>query len=155
MELSITAVALGIVRHALDDFAAFTHRKKGAGQGVALADDPVVQARYAEARVTWGLIKAGMDSLARRVWQDAFANRTLSNTELSEVTASCTLSVSKLRAAVSELVALAGMNAIQPDSELARAWRDLQALAAHGAVSPRHLTTIGATLLAVSEPLGH
>ena len=47
------------------------------------------------------------------------------------------------------------MNAIQPDSELARAWRDLQALAAHGAVSPRHLTTIGATLLAVSEPLGH
>jgi alkylation response protein AidB-like acyl-CoA dehydrogenase len=155
MELSITAVALGIVRHALDDFAAFTRRKKAAGQGVALAADPVVHARYAEARVTWGLIKAGMDSLARRVWQDALANRTLSNTELSEVTASCTLSVSKLRGAVSELVALAGMNAIQPDSELARAWRDLQALAAHGAVSPRHLTTIGATLLAVSEPLGH
>jgi hypothetical protein len=96
-----------------------------------------------------------MDSLARRVWQDALANRTLSNTELGEVTASCTLSVGKLRLAVSELIALSGMNAIQPDSELARAWRDLQALAAHGAVSPRHLTTIGATLLAVSEPLAH
>jgi alkylation response protein AidB-like acyl-CoA dehydrogenase len=155
MELSITAVALGIMRHALDDFAAFTRRKKVAGQGTVLADDPVVQARYAEARVTWGLIKAGMDSLARRVWQDALANRTLSNTELSEVTASCTLSVGKLRLALSELIALSGMNAIQPDSELARAWRDLQALTAHGAVSPRHLTTIGATLLAVSEPLAH
>jgi len=155
LELSITAVALGIVRHALDDFASFTRRKKVSGQGNALADDPVVQARYAEARVTWGLIKAGMDALSRRVWQDALANRTLSNTELSEVTASCTLSVGKLRLAVSELVALSGMNGIQPDSELARAWRDLQALAAHGAVSPRHLTTIGATLLAVSEPLAH
>jgi alkylation response protein AidB-like acyl-CoA dehydrogenase len=155
MELSITAVALGIVRHALDDFASLARRKKASGQGTALADDPGVQARYAEARVTWGLIKAGMDSLARRVWQDALANRTLSNTELSEITASCVLSVGKLRAAVSELIALTGMTAIQPDSELARAWRDLQALAAHGAVSPRHLTTIGAGLLAVSEPLAH
>jgi alkylation response protein AidB-like acyl-CoA dehydrogenase len=155
MELSITAVALGIVRHALDDFANVARSKKASGQGTSLADDPGVQARYAEARVTWGLIKAGMDSLARRVWQDALANRTLSNTELSEVTASCALSVSKLRAAVSELIAFAGMTAIQPESELARAWRDLQALAAHGVVSPRHLTKIGATFLAVSEPLAH
>jgi hypothetical protein len=115
----------------------------------------MVQARYAEARVTWGLIKAGMDTLARRVWQDALANRTLSNTELSEVTASCTLSVRQLRAAVSELIALAGMNAIQPESELARAWRDLQALAAHAAVAPRNLTTIGSMLLAVSESPAH
>jgi len=59
----------------------------------------------------------------------------------------------KLRSAVSELVALAGMNAIQPESELARAWRDLQALAAHTAVSPRNLATVGATLLAVSDSL--
>jgi alkylation response protein AidB-like acyl-CoA dehydrogenase len=155
LELSITAVALGIVRHALDDFAALARGKKVAGPGGSLADDPMVQARYAEARVTWGLIKAGMDTLARRVWQDALANRTLSNTELSEVTASCTLSVRQLRAAVSELIALAGMNAIQPESELARAWRDLQALSAHAAITPRNLTTIGSMLLAVSESPAH
>jgi alkylation response protein AidB-like acyl-CoA dehydrogenase len=155
LELSITAVALGIVRHALDDFATLARGKGVSGAGAALADDPVVQARYAEARVTWGLIKAGMDALARRVWQDALANRTLSNTESSEVTASCTLSVRQLRTAVSELIALAGMSAIQPESELARAWRDLQALSAHAAISPRNLTTIGSMLLAVSEPRAH
>ena len=154
IELSITAVALGIVRHALDEFASLARRKKVPGYGVSLAEDPNVQARYAEARATWGLTKAGVDSLAQRVWQDALATRTPSNMELSEVTAGCTLSVSKLRVALSELVALAGMSAIEPESELARAWRDLQALAAHASVSPRNLTTIGSTLLAVSESLG-
>jgi alkylation response protein AidB-like acyl-CoA dehydrogenase len=149
MELAITAVALGIVQHALDEFAALTRRKKA-----ALAIDPAVQARYAEARVTWGLIKAAVDSLARRVWRDALGNRMPSQVELSEVTASCVLSVVKLRGTLSELIALAGMHAIQPDSEIARAWRDLQALAAHAAVSPRHLTTIGGTLLAASDSLG-
>jgi alkylation response protein AidB-like acyl-CoA dehydrogenase len=153
-ELSITAVALGIVQHALDEFATLTRQNKAAGQGASLADDPGVQARYAEARATWGLIKAGVDTLARRVWRDALATRVPSNLELSEVTASCALSVSKLRGALSELIALAGMSAIQPDSELARTWRDLQALSAHAAVSPRNLTAIGATLLAASGSLG-
>jgi alkylation response protein AidB-like acyl-CoA dehydrogenase len=153
MELSIVAVALGIAQHALDEFAAMTRYKKSSVEGAALADDPGVRTRYAEARATWGLIKAGVDTLSQRVWRDALAIRTPSHLEASEVTAACTLSVVKLRSAVSELVALAGMNAIQPDSELARAWRDLQALAAHTAVSPRNLATIGATLLAVSDAL--
>src|SRR5581483_2529385 len=74
-ELSITAVALGIVQHALDDFAALTRTKKTSGVGAPLGDDPGVQARYAEARATWGLIKAGMYALARRVWRDALAKR--------------------------------------------------------------------------------
>ncbi len=150
-ELSITAVALGIVQHALDDFAVLTRTQT---VGAPLTDDPGVQARYAEARATWGLIKAGMDALARRVWRDALANRSPSQVESSEVTASCTLSVAKLRGAVSELIALAGMHVLQPDSDLARAWRDLQALAAHAAVSPRNLTRIGATLLAASGSPG-
>jgi indole-3-acetate monooxygenase len=153
MELSIVAVALGIAQHALDEFAALTRHKKSSVQGAPLADDPGVQTRYAEARATWGLIKAGVDALALRVWRDALAIRTPSHIEVGEVTAACALSVMKLRSAVSELVALAGMNAIQPDSELARAWRDLQALGAHTAVSPRNLATIGATLLAVSDSL--
>jgi len=153
MELSIVAVALGIAQHALDEFAAMTRHKKGPVKSAPLGDDPGVQTRYAEARATWGLIKAGVDALSLRVWRDALAIRTPSHVEASEVTAACALSVVKLRSAVSELVALAGMNAIQPESELARAWRDLQALAAHTAVSPRNLATVGATLLAVSDSL--
>jgi two-component flavin-dependent monooxygenase len=152
MELSIVAVALGIVRHVLDEFAVLAQRKST--HGALLAEDPGVQARYAESSATWGLVKAGVESLSRRIWRDALATRVPSQLEVGEVTASCALSIAKLRGSVSELMALAGMNAIQPDSELARAWRDLQALAAHSAVSPRSLTAIGATLLAASESLG-
>jgi indole-3-acetate monooxygenase len=150
-ELSITAVALGIVQHALHEFAGLARRKKVSGQEASLADDPGVQARYAEARVTWGLIKAGIDGLARRMWRDALAARAPSQIELGELTGSCALSVAKLRSGLSELITLAGMNALQADSELARAWRDLQTVAAHPAVSPRHLTAIGGTLLAASD----
>ncbi len=148
MELSVTAVALGVAQHAMDEFASLSRK-----EGAALADDPAVQARYAEARAKWGLIKAGLDALGRRVWRDALANRTTSILELSEVTAGCALSVARLRVAVGELIGLAGMYAMQPDSELARAWRDLQSLAAHAAVSPRRLATAGATLLAASDLL--
>jgi alkylation response protein AidB-like acyl-CoA dehydrogenase len=154
MELSIAAVALGIVRHALDEFAALARHKKAVGEGSSLGDDPSVQGRYAEARATWGLIKAGVEALARRSWRDALATRTPSHVEAGEVKAACALSVAKLRNVVSELIALVGMNAIQPESELARSWRDLQALAAHGAVSPRNLTAIGAMLLAANDSLG-
>jgi hypothetical protein len=57
------------------------------------------------------------------------------------------LSVARMRQAIGELMALTGMTAIQPESELARAWRDYQALAAHGSMSPRHLGAAGALLL--------
>ena len=151
MELSITAIALGIVQHALNEFANLARQKKAENRGMSLAEDPGVQARYAQSRATWGIIKAAMDSLARRVWCDGLATRTPSSVELGEVTASCALSVAKLRGSLGELIALAGMNAIQPDSELSRTWRDLQALAAHAAVSPRNFTAIGAGLLAASD----
>ena len=77
----------------------------------------------------------------------ARANRALSPADLAEITGGCALSVAKVRAAIGELLALTGMTAIQPESELSRAWRDLQALAAHGSISPRHLGATGAVLL--------
>jgi indole-3-acetate monooxygenase len=146
-ELSVTAVAIGIARHALDAFADLTHRKKISGLGTPLADDPGVQVRFAEAYATWRLARAGVYSLAQQAWEVALANRALSASEASEITAGCVLSVAKLRGAVGELVALTGMTGLQPDDELARAWRDLQGVAAHVAVSGRHLTMSGATLL--------
>jgi alkylation response protein AidB-like acyl-CoA dehydrogenase len=146
-ELPVAAVGLGIARHALDAFAMFSRGKKVSGSGALLADDPVAQSRYGEAHATWRLAKAGLDSLARQAWGAAVANRALSAKELSEITAVCGLSVARLRSAIGELLALTGMTAIQPEEPLARAWRDLQALAAHVSVSPRHLATSGATLL--------
>jgi alkylation response protein AidB-like acyl-CoA dehydrogenase len=146
-ELPITAVAIGIARHALDEFSALTRRKKIAGTNDLLASDPVVQSTFGTAHATWQLAKSTLDTLAHKAWHTARANKPLSPPNLAEITGGCVLAVAKLRIAVGELLALAGMTAIQPDSDLARAWRDLQALAAHTAISPRHLTKTGSTLL--------
>ncbi len=146
-ELPVTAVAVGIARHALDAFASLAHVKKIHGAGASLMSDPVVQSTFGIAHATWQFAKALLDSLAHKAWDAVRASRTLSPVDLAEITGGCVLCVARLRAAVGELLALAGMTAIQPDSELARAWRDLQALAAHGSISPRHLGATGAMLL--------
>jgi two-component flavin-dependent monooxygenase len=146
-ELPVTAVAVGIVRHALDAFASLAHTKKLHGAGPLLMSDPVVQATFAAAHATWLLAKSLLNTLAHQAWDAVRASRQLSAAELAEITVGCVYSVARMRAAVAELMALAGMSAIQPESELARAWRDLQALAAHASVSPRHLGPTGAILL--------
>jgi alkylation response protein AidB-like acyl-CoA dehydrogenase len=148
-ELPVTAVAIGIARHALDAFSALARVKKIPGAGTLLMTDPLVQSMYGMAHATWQSAKASIESLAHKAWDTVRANRTLSQTDLAEITAGCALSVAKLRRAVGELIALSGMSAIQPESELGRAWRDLQALAAHGSVSPRHLGAAGAVLLEI------
>jgi indole-3-acetate monooxygenase len=146
-ELPVTAVSVGIARHALDAFASLAHVKKIPGAGASLMSDPVVQSTFGIAHATWQFAKALLDSLAHKAWDAVRASRTLSPVDLAQITGGCVLCVARLRAAVGELLALAGMTAIQPDSELARAWRDLQALAAHGSISPRHLGATGAMLL--------
>jgi alkylation response protein AidB-like acyl-CoA dehydrogenase len=146
-ELPVTAVAVGIARHALDLFASLAHVKKLHGTSALLMSDPVVQATFGAAHATWQLAKSSLDSLAHEAWDAARANATLTPKDLAEITGGCVYCVAKLRAALGELMALTGMTAIQPESELARAWRDFQALAAHASVSPRHLGPTGAALL--------
>lgn len=146
-ELPVTAVALGIARHALDEFSALARTKKISGSGAPLMSDPVVHATLGEGHSIWQLAKSSIESLAYKAWDKARSSRALSPQDLAEITGACVLSVAKLRRAIGELIALAGMSAIQPESDLGRAWRDLQALAAHGSISPRHLGTTGAALL--------
>jgi alkylation response protein AidB-like acyl-CoA dehydrogenase len=146
-ELPVTAVALGIAGHALDEFASLARAKKIFGSGEPLMNDPVVRATFGAGYASWQLVKSSLEAMAHKAWDAARANRALSAQDSAEITASCSFSVAKLRAAVGELMALAGMAAIQSDSELVRTWRDLQALAAHGSVSPRNLGATGAALL--------
>jgi alkylation response protein AidB-like acyl-CoA dehydrogenase len=151
-ELSVAAVALGIARHALDAFGALARRKKSLGSDQTLAEDTVVQARYAESHARWRLAQAGLATLASQAWEAALTGRPSTPDELAEVTASCAACVSALRGAVDDLAGLAGMTAIAVDDELARAWRDLQAVGAHVAVAPRQLAPAGAVLLGRTAP---
>jgi alkylation response protein AidB-like acyl-CoA dehydrogenase len=146
-ELPITAVAVGIGRHAIDAFAELAKQKRPQGSDIPLADDPTVQTSFATSHARWRLVQAALYSLAEHSWQVVHSGRSLGTHELAEITASCALCVAELEAAVAGLARLAGMSAIAQSEELARAWRDLQTLAAHVAVSPRHWLSSGRALL--------
>lgn len=146
-ELPVAGVALGIAQHAVETFTALALRKKPHGVGYALASDPWVQGRFAQAHAACGHAEAGLMKLAGAAWDAALAKRPLSPSELAGITAGCASAVGRLREAVDELIAVSGMNGIQIEDELARAWRDLQTVAAHGSVSPRRLTEAGKALL--------
>jgi indole-3-acetate monooxygenase len=154
-ELPITAVAVGIARHALDEFALLAKHKKPHGSDISLVDDPSVQTQYATSHARWRVIQGALYSLAEHTWCVALSGRPPSAHELAEITASCALCISELEAAVRDLARLAGMNAIVQGNELARSSRDLQALAAHVSVSPRQWLSSGRALLgehALAQP---
>ncbi|MDR2216194.1 MAG: hypothetical protein LBE59_10200 [Nevskiaceae bacterium] len=146
-ELPVSAVALGIARHVLEAFETLAQRKKGYGSGRLLAHDAGVQRQFAQSWASWRVAQAGLHALAAEAWQAALANQPLSTRTLAEITAGCALCVSQLRSAVGELIALSGMTGIQMDDEIARGWRDLQTVAAHGSVSPLRLSEAGARML--------
>jgi alkylation response protein AidB-like acyl-CoA dehydrogenase len=149
-ELPIIAVAVGIARHALDAFALRAKQKKPHGSDITCAEDPTVETQYAVSHARWRVTQAALYSLAEHIWRVALSGRPPNAHELAETTASCALCISELQAAVEDLARLAGMTAIAQGNELARSSRDLQALAAHGAVSPRQWLSSGRALLSAS-----
>jgi len=134
-ELPIAAVGLGIARHALDVFATLANEKKRA-DGTLLLNYTITRERIADSEKTYRTLHGDIHSLAAHAWQVAIANRALTTDELNAITTACVRCLVDLQRAVFELAMLAGMSAVTQHNEFARAWRDLQTLAAHSAVSP-------------------
>jgi hypothetical protein len=112
-----------------------------------LAANPLVCGAYAVAHATLEASQARVAALAEHAWGAAQSGRPLDAGERAAITSGCALAVGRARETVAELVALSGMDAIEQAGALARAWRDLQALAAHVSVSSRHLLGAGTVLL--------
>jgi indole-3-acetate monooxygenase len=151
-ELPVTAVAIGIARHALDAFATLARRRKPHGGEHSLVEDPSVQAQYARSHARWYAARATLYALAEQAWRIVRDAQPLGVPELGEITACCSVCIAQLQAAVGDLAALAGMRAITEEDAFARAWRDLQTLAAHASVSPLHGPSSGRALLQAAAP---
>ena len=146
--LPIVAVGLGIARHALAAFAKLTERKQVPYEELALAADSNVHARYAEAHARWLSVQLALHALGARSWETVARGEPLSERVRAEIAASCTLFVADLQTIAGELARMGGMNGVLHDDPLARAWRDLQTLAAHASVSPLRMDDAGKVLLA-------
>ncbi|MFV0275878.1 MAG: acyl-CoA dehydrogenase family protein [Parahaliea sp.] len=146
-ELPVAAVALGIGRHMLEAFAQLAHSKRSSGSGATLACDPLSAARYAEAVAVCEQVASSLYTRAEAIWQRAGAGELPGEQDIALCSALCIHGVTRLRQTLEELVLLSGMASTLRNGELARAWRDLQTLAAHGSLNPLRLRTAGASLL--------
>jgi alkylation response protein AidB-like acyl-CoA dehydrogenase len=150
-ELPVSAVALGLARRAIDEFEALAAGKPGFGRG-AVPDErapgtvPEVGCMLGESRFVREAIEnarrqvefaaQALHGLAARIWDETRETGATSSRHTAACTATCVRWVRDLVGTVAALVPLAGMNAIDEDDAFAIAWRDLEATAAHRAVSP-------------------
>jgi alkylation response protein AidB-like acyl-CoA dehydrogenase len=141
-ELPVSAVGLGIARHALREFAQTLPAHVAAGAG-----SPAVSMRFAQAQAALEQAAAVVGSLAQEAWQTVSQGAKLNAAQLARITASCCVSQERLRQALGELASVAGMRAIDRRSNFSRAWRDLQSLGAHGSLAPQRLIAAGGVLL--------
>jgi alkylation response protein AidB-like acyl-CoA dehydrogenase len=141
-ELPVSAVGLGIARHALREFARAYAPHKAATAGAA-----AVGSRFAQAQAAVELAAAALAGLAAEAWRTVTADGRLDTAQLARITATCCVSQEQLRQALGALAGVAGMRAIERRSAFSRAWRDLQTLGAHGSLAPQRLAGAGDALL--------
>jgi alkylation response protein AidB-like acyl-CoA dehydrogenase len=141
-ELPVSAVGLGIARHALQEFAAAVPAQKAGGAGFA-----AIATRFAHAQGTLELAAAAVSGVAEEAWRSVANGERLTERQLARITAICCVSQEQLRAAIGALASVAGMVAIDRRSGFSRAWRDLQTLGAHGSLAPQRLIGAGSALL--------
>jgi alkylation response protein AidB-like acyl-CoA dehydrogenase len=141
-ELPVSAVGLGIARHALAEFAQTRSAHSGAGAGAA-----AVNMRFAQAQAALEQASAVVWALAQEAWQTVAQGAKPDAVQLARITASCGVAQENLRRAIGELASVAGMRAIDRRSGFSRAWRDLQTLGAHGSLAPQRLIAAGGVLL--------
>jgi indole-3-acetate monooxygenase len=139
-ELPVSAVGLGITRHALNEFARMQHDRPGRG-----AD--VISMRFAQAHATLDLASAAVMTVAQQAWHAVSHGQLLDAAQLARITAICCVSQERLRQAIADLASVAGMQAIDRRSGFSRCWRDLQTLGAHGSLAPQRLVAAGSALL--------
>jgi alkylation response protein AidB-like acyl-CoA dehydrogenase len=141
-ELPVSAVGIGIARHALQEFARLLPPQKAGGSGAA-----AVAQRFAQACAVLEQASATVSALGEEAWRTVVSGGLLEPMQLARITAVCSVTQEQLRAALGELAGVAGMRAIERRSAWSRAWRDLQALGAHGSLAPQRLVESGRVLL--------
>jgi len=141
-ELPVSAVGLGIARHALQEFATAVPAQKAGGAGFA-----AIATRFAHAQATLEMACAAVSGVAEEAWRSVAPGARLDERQLARITAICCVSQEQLRVAIGALASVAGMVAIDRRSGFSRAWRDLQTLGAHGSLAPQRLIGAGSALL--------
>ncbi len=149
--VSFAAVALGIGRHAIDEFLALAGSRRTLYTGEPLGDRQGVRVRLSEAEALVSAARAWFFEVARSSWDTVAAGDALGREEASRVSLASIHAANSAARATTLLFEAGGSAALDASSPLARAWRDVHALTKHVAVSPLGYEAAAAGLLGAGE----
>jgi alkylation response protein AidB-like acyl-CoA dehydrogenase len=150
-EASFAAVALGIGRHAMDEFTAIARTKRPRGSPEPLSRLAGARVRAAEAEITLVAARSAFLAITSEAWDVVAGGGTLDARGQAMVKlASIHAATSACRAA--DLVCeVAGTGQLRMDEPLGRCWRDVHAVSRHALLSPAGMEAAGAVLLGGGE----
>jgi indole-3-acetate monooxygenase len=149
LALGGAAVAIGIARHAIDDFAKMAATKTATLQRRRLAERPVVQAKVAEAEALVGSARAFLRDSIERAWDAAQRGGEIPLVERARLRLAATHATATAARAVDLMYTAGGGTAIYAASPLQRCLRDAHAVTQHVMVAEPTYELVGRVLLGV------
>ena len=143
LALGIAAVCMGMARAAIDDLVELASAKKRAGASKTIAEQPITQARLAQAEAELRSARAFYYQTLETAWSSAQLNNQVSIEERRDLRLATTHAVNASVSVVEAMYNLGGGSAVYSHSRLQRYFRDIHVAKSHIMVSPTTLETVG------------
>ena len=143
LALGIAAVCMGIARAAIDELVELASAKKRAGASKTIAEQPITQARLAQAEAELRSARAFYYQTLETAWSSAQLNNQVSIEERRDLRLATTHAVNASVSVVEAMYNLGGGSAVYSHSRLQRYFRDIHVAKSHIMVSPTTLETVG------------
>lgn len=147
LAIGVASVALGIARHAIDEFVALASKKTPALAQKRLVDRATAQVAVAQAEGALGGARAFLLSSIDEVWRRLEAGGEITLGDRARVRIAAAHAVAGAVRAVDWMYELGGGSAIYLSSPLQRCFRDVHVVTQHASVAGGSLELAGRALL--------
>lgn len=151
---TLSAVAIGIARRAIDELVALAATKAPMLSARPLREHARVQIDVARASALLEAGRAHLEGVAGGILARIAAGAAPSTEDQVRLRLSYLSATEHAAQAVDSMRNAAGMNAVLADEALARCWRDVHALTQHLAVSTAHYERVGKAILGLDPGPG-
>jgi alkylation response protein AidB-like acyl-CoA dehydrogenase len=151
LRLPVSAIALGIAQGAVDAVRALAPSKRAVIAPGVLRDQPLFQARIAEAVALVASSRAWLHAAIQRAWDTTLSGGSVSVVERAELLLAAVNATHRAAEAVQLVYTLAGGSANHRHSSLQRSLRDVHATTQHVGMYPQQYEEAGRMLLGL-EP---
>jgi alkylation response protein AidB-like acyl-CoA dehydrogenase len=141
------AMALGIVKSAIDELIKMGHERVTPGKNPDLRDRPPVQVVVADSVAIISATRSHLYDCVNRLWEESLDGNTFSDTLLADVWTAAHKAATTARSTMSDIYAVAGTSSLYTKSPIERAHRDIHAVLQHGIIQPHWMNQAGMAYL--------